>query len=336
MVSYYRIDIDYMTPIVPKLYFLMGWKYGRRPPNPYKAPSGTVTMVPTGKPVPCCADREVFLYLAALAHEMPWTGHPVIVDLRVLRRWLDAGRRLDNCVKHLTRVMSCTILVPLADGIKRAVTIGTMRELPAHRFLVHFSREFIAECADGIPYSPETAARLRSHPAIFDLYLALLGFVHEIGEYDEFTHEYPTYAHVPLQTRIRDARRALCKRLEALRGMLPGVHASMAPDGTNILIDLGRPRRTAHAGGSPETWKLRQDFARLIRAMPPTERRRFGQAIQRLAAYERQFAEPMPWADMLDVLQQAETQTARSMARVDRMRESLPDRLEDTTGPIAR
>ena len=336
MVSYYKIDIDYMTPIVPKLYFPMGWKYGRRPPNPYKAPSGTVTMVPTGKQVPCCADREVFLYLAALAHEMPWTGHPVIVDLRVLRRWLDAGRRLDNCVKHLTRVMSCTILVPLANGIKRAVTIGTMRELPAHRYLVHFSREFIAECADGIPYSPGTAARLRSHPAIFDLYLALLGFVHEIGEYDEFTHEYPTCAHIPLQTRIRDARRALCKRIEALRGMLPGVHASMAPDGTNILIDIGRPRRTAHVGGSPETWKLRQEFGHLLRTMAPDERREFGRVMQRMTEYERELDASMPQSDVLDMLCQAEAETARALDEVDSFKERLRTSLNEPTDPNLR
>ena len=322
-----------MAPVVPKLYFLMGWTYGRRPSNPYTAPSGTVTMVPTGHQVPCCADRETFLYLADLAHEMPWVDHPVVVDLRSLRGWLDAGRRLDNCARHLARVMSCTLLVPLSGGIKRAVAIGTMQPLPAHRFLVRFSREFVAECADGIPYSIETATRFRSRPALLDLYLVLLGFVHDIGEYDEFTHEHPTYAHLPLPQRIRDARRTLHRRVEALRGVLPRAHVSMPAKGTSLLVDIGGPKRTAHAGGSPETWKLRQDFARMVRGLPPEERLRFGLAMQRLAEYEREFGLPMQWSDMLEVLRQTEARTARTIDSVDSFEESLRTNLEKPTDP---
>ena len=47
-----------MAPVIPNLYFLIGWKYSRRPGNPYTAPSGTMTIAPEGSPVPCCADIE--------------------------------------------------------------------------------------------------------------------------------------------------------------------------------------------------------------------------------------------------------------------------------------
>lgn len=321
-----------MAPVIPNLYFLIGWKYSRRPSNPYTAPSGTMTVVPDGALVPCCADREVFLFLSALAHDIPWAGQPVTVDARDMRRWLDSGRRLDNSIKHLRWVMSCKFIVPVSGEMHARITIGAMRQTAEHRFLIFFSPEFLAECSRGIPYSLETAARLRGHPAIFDLYLVLLGFVHDVDGYDEFTHEFTTYARIPLPERIGNARRALKRRLAALRGILPDVHASMAPGGTNILIDIGRPRRTAHAGGSPETWKLRQEFGRMIRAMAPDERRLFGRVMQRMAEYEREVDAPMPWSNVLDMLRQAESETARAMDRVDGFKESLREPTDPNLG----
>ena len=97
----------------------------------------------------------------------------------------------------------------------------------------------------------------------------------------------------------------------------------MAPGGTNILIDIGRPRRTAHAGGSPETWKLRQEFGRMIRAMAPDERRQYGRVMQRMIDYECELDAPMPWREMLGLLHQAEAETARSLDEVDSFKENL-------------
>ena len=140
-----------MVPVIPNLYFLIGWKCSRRPFNPYTAPSGTITLVPDGAQVPCCADREVFLLLAALAHDVPWAGQPVAVDARDMRRWLDSGRRLDNSIKHLRRVMSCKFIVPVSGEMHARITIGTMRQTAEHRFLIFFSPEFLAECSHGVP-----------------------------------------------------------------------------------------------------------------------------------------------------------------------------------------
>lgn len=73
-----------MHTVVPDLYFFMGWTYTRRPPNPYRAPSGTITRVPDGQQTPCCADREPFLYLCARAYAARQYGPIAIIDLGVL------------------------------------------------------------------------------------------------------------------------------------------------------------------------------------------------------------------------------------------------------------
>lgn len=63
----------------------------------------------------------------------------VTVDARDMRRWLDSGRRLDNSIKHLRRVMSCKFIVPVSGEMHAWITIGTMRKTAEHRFLI-FSR----------------------------------------------------------------------------------------------------------------------------------------------------------------------------------------------------
>ena len=269
-----------MYPVVPDLYFFMGWTYGRRPPNPYRAPSGTMTRVPAGHRVPCCADREPFLYLCMRAFMSQWEGPVVVIDIGDVAAWMGANRRIDRTRTRFLRVMSATFECPIAHGgsVHLKFGIGTVTHLSGRRYRVRFSSEFVQECRRGTPYSLEVASDLRDRPGLLDMYLALTAFIHDVERYDEFTHEYPTCERIPLPTHIGGARRALIARLDALRSILPDAHATVAPTGTGILVDIGEPKRIAYIGGSPQSYRERQAVARTTRAMPPEERRRLGQA----------------------------------------------------------
>lgn len=252
---------------------------------------------------------------------------------------MGAKRRIHPTRERFERVMSASFECPLSpDGtVHRKIRIGTMERLTGRHYRVHFTREFIEECRRGVPYSLTAATELRQHPATLDVYLAILAFAHRVSEYDEFTHEYPTCERIPLPAHLGSARRALIARLDAIRGNLRDTHATVAPRGTGILIDIGEPKRTAYVGGSPQTYRQREEIARATRAMAPEERRRFGHAVEKLTAYESKVTEPNPWPNILVTLQQAKEHTARALAKIDtrgaRWMKTLDD---DTTGPIER
>lgn len=71
----------------------------------------------------------------------------------------------------------------------------------------------------------------------------------------------------------------------------------------------------------------------MIRAMVADERRQFGQVMQRMADYKRELDAPIPWSEALDMLLQAEAETARALDEADHVSERLRVTLEETTDP---
>lgn len=276
-----------------------------------------MTIAAPGHSVPCCCDREILLYLCALASSAGWSAFRVSGSVRDLRGWLGARRQAHRAREHLERVAGCTIMWMRQDGGHQQIDIGRLEWTDSDRFTVTFGREFLHQCRAGIPYSLDIATELRSQPATLDLYLALVGFIRDVRAYREFTHEFPTGQRLPLAADTWKARQALGKRLRALRGILPEVYLTMTARGTGLLVDIGEPKRTTKGGASREGWNQHEQFGRIMRTMAPEDRRVFGQAVQLLTEHEKRLCEPDRWGEAQQLLETAGAQTARVFEDVE-------------------
>ena len=312
-----------MAAVIPKLYLDVGWPYKKRPSNRYRSPSGTITIAGEGHPVPCHADREILLYIAYIAHTAGSVGVRARGSLRELAVWLGAERRRRRLRARLHRVMSCHITWKKSEGDIRIIRIGDLEWFVGGSFQVTVDPDFHESCLSGVPYSIERASEFRSQPALLDLYLALVYFVHQVREYAEFTHEFYPYNMLPLADSDSRARQALAERLERLRDACPGAFFTLAPTGIGIFVDIGRPKRITRAGVSRQEWEERERYGRMIRKQDPEYRRRLGTLIQSMTELEKRLQGRDVWSLVFQVLDQAEARTEQAFERVEQLIERM-------------
>ena len=298
-----------MIGYVPALYFDLAWPY-RRPRGPYRAPSGTITLPGTNHLTPCHVDREIFLCLIQQSR----LQNPALGTVKEVSKWMGANRRQGVTRTHIERVMACEIMRPHLDSYKRH-RIGSLTWLDEQRFQIHFDPVIIEEIEHATPFSLDLAARLRAHPAEFDLFLCLTQWHRLLRDFHEFTHEIDPRDILPLASDVCKARQDILRRIEVVQGMI-AAHLAPAAVGTGILLDFDSPKRVIRRGVSRVEWKQHSQRAEQIRKMPPDERRAVGHMMAMAAEYERRLEQPDPWTETRDAIRRAEEETARILERL--------------------
>lgn len=315
--------MDAFVPRVPKLYLDVAWLYKNRPSHIYKSPSGTITTAGEGHALPCRVDREVLLYIAFIAYKAGSVGVRARGSLHELAGWLGAKRRRRQLRARLHRVTSCWITWKISEGDIRIFRIGDLEWFVDGSFYVSLDPDFHESCLSGVPYSIERASEYRSQPALLDLYLALVYFVHQVRDYGEFTHEFHPYKMLPLADSDSRARQALAERLELLRDACPGATFTLAPTGIGILVDIGRPKRITRAGVSRHEWEERERYGRMIRKLDPEYRRQLGTLFETMTELEKRLQGRDVWSQVFQVLERAETRTEQAFERVEQLLERM-------------